>query len=117
MSDLPPSDPVRTLVALPLRYGTLVAVAVIVVGLMAGIGQPVQIDREPMPLLDVVALGGGPAIIGVGLLLLCLVPLATALAAAVAFARRGEPRYLASSVLVAALLAVSLLVPAILLTR
>lgn len=117
MSGMPPSDPVRRLVALPLRYGTLVAVAVIAVGLLAGIGQPVQIDREPMPLLDAVAAGGGPAIIGIGLLLLCLVPLAMALAAAVAFARRREPRYLASSVLVAALLAASLFVPAVLLTR
>ena len=117
MSGSSPPDPVRTIVALPLRYGTLVAVAVIAAGLVAGIGQPVQIDREPAPLLDVVAAGGGPAIIGVGLLLLCLVPLAMALAAAVAFARRGEPRYLASSLLVAALLAASLVVPAILLTR
>jgi uncharacterized membrane protein len=112
-----PDDPVRSLVARPLRYGTLVAVAVIAVGLLASLGQPVEIERDPVPLLDAVAAGGGEAVTAIGLLLLCLVPLAVTLAAAAAFARRGEPRYLGTSLLVAALLAASLIVPALLLTR
>ena len=112
-----PPDPVRTLVALPLRYGTLVAVAVIVIGLLASLGQPVEIEREPVPLLDAAATGGASAVTAIGLLLLCLVPLAVSLAAVAAFARRGEPRYLASSLLVTALLTASLLVPALLLGR
>jgi len=110
-------DPVRTLIARPLRYGTLIAVAVIAIGLIASVGQPVEIQREPVPLLDAVFAGGGPAIIAIGLLLLCLVPLAVALAAAAAFARRGEPRYLGSSLLVVVLLAAGLVVPAVLIGR
>jgi hypothetical protein len=110
-------DPVRTLIARPLFYGTLVAVAIIGIGLVASLSQPVEIQREPVPLLDAVTAGGGTAIAAIGILVLCLVPLAVGLAAAVAFARRGEPRYLASSLLVVALLAASLIVPAVLLTR
>jgi hypothetical protein len=112
----PPHDPVRALVARPLRYGTLAAVAIIGLGLLASLGQPLEIGRDRVPLIDAAAAGGASAIIAIGLLLLCLVPLAVALAAAAAFARRGEPRYLASSLLVIALLAASLLVPALLLT-
>lgn len=110
-------DPVRTFVAGPLRYGTLVAMTIIGVGLVASYGQPVETQRTPVPLDDVVMAGGGEAIIAIGLLLLCLVPLAVALAAATAFWHRGERRYLASSLLVAALLAVSLIVPAVFLGR
>ena len=112
-----PPDPVRTLIARPLRYGTLVAVAVIGIGLIASLGQPVEIQRDPVPLLDALTAGGGTAITVIGILVLCLVPLAVGLAAVAAFARRGEPRYLASSLLVVALLAASMIVPAVLLTR
>ena len=110
-------DPVRTLIARPLRYGTLLAVAVIGIGLVASLGQPVEIQREPVPLLDAITADGGTAITAIGILILCLVPLAVGLSAAVAFGRRAEPRYLASSLLVVALLAASLIVPAVLLTR
>lgn len=116
MSGASPPDPVRRLAALPLQYGTPVAIAMIVTGLLAGIADPVDLQRERLPLVEVVAAGGAPAVTAIGLLLLCLVPLAMALAAAVAFAQRGEPRYLASSVLVAVLLAASLLVPALLMS-
>ena len=110
------SDPVRAFVARPLRYGTLAAVAVIAIGLVASLGQPVEIGRDPVPFVDAAAAGGAPAIIAIGLLVLGLVPLAVGLSAAAAFARSGEPRYLAASLLVIALLAASLLVPALLLT-
>jgi hypothetical protein len=110
-----PPDAVRVLIARPLRAGTLVAVAVTGVGLVASLGQPVEIARDLVPLLDALAAGGALAIIALGLLVLCLVPLALALSAAAAFARRGERRYLAGSLVVIALLAASLLVPALIL--
>lgn len=100
------------LVALPLRYGTVVAVIVIAIGLVAGFGEPVELGvRRPVPLLEAVGSGGALGVVSIGLLVLSLVPLVMAITALIGFARRREERYLGATALVCALLVASLLVP------
>ena len=87
----PTPDPLAAWIAAVTRIGTAVAMLLVASGV-------------------VVALVGGPfrdeaaSIIGVGLLALALMPVAQVSAAAAAFARLGEPRYLFISLLVIGLL-------------
>jgi uncharacterized membrane protein len=109
-------DELRRLVAGPIRIGGVVAVLVIAVGLVLDIGRVPDVRHAaPKPLFDLVA-SGESAVIGIGLFLLALVPLAMIVGAIIGFARSGERRYLAASLLVAALLLASIIVPAILLS-
>lgn len=108
-------DELTRLVALPLRYGGLVAVVLIAIGLLLDLGHPPVVrDPHPEPFTDMLA-GGEPALIAIGLLLLALVPLAMIIGALIGFVRGGERRYIAASALVTVLLLASLLVPALLL--
>ena len=117
MSGLAPDrERLGTLVAVPLRWGTLAAVAMLAAGI--GLGYVEGRGDEPpleQPLFEAIAAGGASAVISVGLLLLTLVPLAMAVGASIGLGGRGERRYRIASLVVVALLLASLVVPAILL--
>lgn len=105
-----------TLLALPLRIGTIAAVALVALGLiMSWLGPSQPSPGEHQPLIDTLRAGGAPAVTSVGLVLLTLVPLGVAIGAVFGFARAGEQRYLIGSAVVAGLLVASLLVSLLLL--
>ena len=102
-------------VAVPLRYGGVVSVVVIGIGLLLDLGhQPEVRNPHPEPFTDMIA-GGDSAVIAIGLLLLALVPIAMIIGALIGFVRSGERRYQSASLLVTILLVASLLVPALIL--
>lgn len=90
-------------IARVLRGGTLVAVAVVavgyVLGLVAGADGPGTI-----PMLVLLGNGGADALIGAGLLVLTLLPLAVLAVAVIGFARSGERSDMVTSLLTLALL-------------
>jgi uncharacterized membrane protein len=109
-------DRLKTLVAVPLRAGTLAAVALVAIGLvMSWIAPGEEPAAERAPLIDTILAGGAAAVVSIGLLMLTLVPLAVAIGAVIGLWRAGEHRYLVGSAVVAGLLVVSLLVSAVLL--
>jgi uncharacterized membrane protein len=114
--DTESDERLSTLLALPLRIGTMAAVALVALGLVMswlGPSQPPSAEHEL--LIDTIRAGGAPAVMSVGLLLLTLVPLAVAIGAVIGFWRVRERRYLVGSAVVAGLLVASLLVSLLLL--
>lgn len=99
-------------VATVLRGGTLVAVAAIGIGYVAILvsGE----DPGAVPLLRLVSDGGAPALLGLGLLGLILIPAVALGVAAVGFRQRGEHRRVATCLAVLALLVASLAVAVVL---
>jgi uncharacterized membrane protein len=96
---------------MPLRAGSLAAVALVAIGLvMSWIAPGEKPAPEHAPLIDTIVAGGAAAVVSIGLLMLTLVPLAVAIGAVIGFWRAGERRYLVGSAVVAGLLVVSLLV-------
>lgn len=111
------TDRLERLVALPLRAGTVAAVALVAIGFvmrLAGWRDPTPGNHAP--LVDTILAGGPSAATSLGLLLLTLVPLAVAIGAVIGFWRAGERRYFAGSAIVTGLLVASLLVSLLLLT-
>ncbi len=94
-------------IARVLRGGTLVAVTVVAVGYVLGL---ITGDDGPgtTPLLALLASGGADALIGAGLLVLTLVPLAVLAVAAIGLARSAERSDMVASLLTLALLVASL---------
>lgn len=103
------------LVSVPLRVGTVLAVLLIAVGMLLGLGDGGTTGSSGEPLIKTISAGGWPALISLGLLLLTLVPIAVTTGAVIGFARGGERRYLVASAVVAVLLMASLAVPVLLL--
>lgn len=109
-------DRLATLLALPLRVGTLAAVVLVAIGfLLSWLGPPEPAVKAHTPLVETIMSGGAAAVTSIGLLLLTLVPLAVAGGAVIGFWRSGERRYLVGSAVVAGLLVASLLVSLLLL--
>ena len=109
-------DGLATLVTLPLRVGTVAAVALVAIGLIMSWLDPSRATTgDHAPLVDTILAGGSPAVISVGLLLLTLVPMGVAIGALIGFWRAAERRYLVGSAVVAGLLVASLLVSLLLL--
>lgn len=114
--DTGPGERLSTLLALPLRIGTVAAVVLVAIGLvMSWLGPSRPSSVEHQPLIDTIRAGGASAVTSVGLLLLTLVPLAVAMGAVIGFWRAGERRYLVGSAVVTGLLVASLLVSLLLL--
>lgn len=110
------SDPILAEgIAATLRLGTVLTVAVIAVGYLVAVvtGDP---GAGAVPLTDLIGSGVAPALIGIGLLGLSVLPIAMLLVAAYGFNRRGERRMTGVSVGVALLL-VGTLVVAVLFAR
>jgi hypothetical protein len=103
------SEPRRSwaVVASVLRFGTVVAVAAIGVGLAWATlaGTPATTD---LTVVELVGRGGPDALVAIGLLALTLVPIAALVAAASVFLRLGERRALLVTVAVLLLLVASL---------
>jgi uncharacterized membrane protein len=95
-------------IAAVLRVGTLVTMAAIGIGyvtiLLTGEKPGAQ------PLLDLVGDGGAPALLGLGLLGLTLIPAVALGVAAAGFRQRGEDRRVATALAVLGLLLASLVV-------
>lgn len=89
-----------------LRFGTLAAIAAV------GIGYLLLLESGDapgaQPLLELLREGGGGAVVGIGLLVLTLLPIGVLVVASVGFSRRGERRGLVVTLVVLALLALSL---------
>lgn len=102
-------------IASVLRGGTLAAIAAVGIGYLISLAS----GEEPgqRPLTDVVAAGGGGALIGAGLLVLTLVPVGVLAVAAIGFARHGERRHVAATLMVLALLVASLATAAVVTSR
>lgn len=113
MSGRPPDAGLGTGTALVLRWGTLVAMLVIGGGYLAALasGSPAP---DHTPLVSLVAGGGPDAVIGIGLLALTLIPLATLAVALAALARSGERRRALTAAVVLLLLLASLATAALL---
>lgn len=90
-----------------LRGGTLIAVAVIAVGYLLGLIGGGE-GSGTSPVLELVWDGGADGLIGAGLLVLTLLPVAVLAAAAVGFARSGERSGMVTSLVTLALLVGSL---------
>jgi uncharacterized membrane protein len=89
-------------IAAVLRLGTLAAVVAIGIGylmLLASGDAP-----GTQPLLELLPDGGGGAVVGIGLFVLTVLPVAVLGVAAIGFWRRGERREMALSLLVMTLL-------------
>lgn len=109
-------DRLVTLLATPLRVGTVAAVVLVAVGLaLSWAAEPSPASPDGAPLLETILAGGGAGVTSLGLLLLTLVPLAVAIGAVIGFWRAGERRYLVGSAVVALLLIGSLAVSFVLL--
>lgn len=94
-------------VAATLRGGTLLAIVLVVAG-MAWTLAAGGAGAGGRPVLEQIGEGGGDAVTALGLLVLTLVPPATVVMAALAFARSGERRMVAATLLVTVLLVASL---------
>ncbi len=94
-----------------LAWGTLLAIVTVAIGVVLGLaggapGGPV--GRNAGGLVAQIVAGKPASIVSLGLLLLALTPLAQLVAAVLAFARRGERRYVVISSVVLALLLVGI---------
>ncbi|CAN5607709.1 MAG: DUF1634 domain-containing protein [Chloroflexi bacterium] len=90
-----------------LRGGTLIAVAVIAVGYLLGLIADGE-GSGATPVFELLRDGGPDGLIGAGLLVLTLLPVAVLAAAATGFARSGERSGVVASLLTLALLIGSL---------
>ena len=108
MSTPPGRDLLGRGIAAVLRVGTLLAVAAIGIGYVATLltGE----DPGPQTLVHLVGGGGAPGLLGLGLLVLTLVPAVALGVAAAGFRQRGEDRRVATALAVVALLMASLVV-------
>lgn len=99
-------DLLREGIGAVLRFGTLAAIAAVGIGylllLESGDAPGIQ------PLLELLRDGGGGAVVGIGLLLLTLLPIGVLVVASIGFWKRGERRGLVVTLVVLALLALSL---------
>lgn len=113
MSERGPSGRLGTRIAMILRTGTLVAVAMVSVGFVLSL---VSGGEGPgaRPIGELLAVGGADALTTAGLLVLTLLPLAVLVVAAVTFAAERERRYLLSSLATLALLVGGLVAAALL---
>lgn len=93
-------------IAAVLRVGTLVAIGAVGVGYLAILAS----GEEPgsPSLVDLLGAGGAPALIGIGLLGLTMIPAGVLLVAAIGFRRQGERRRVVTALVVLALLLASL---------
>jgi uncharacterized membrane protein len=107
-------DDLRRWVAVTLSASMTVAMTVVALGLALAVatGGGLAIDDHPR-LLDGIARLAPGSVVLLGLLLLALTPLVQLAAASAAFARQGEPRYLAISLAVAATLIAGLVLAAV----
>ncbi len=99
-------DLLREGIGAVLRFGTLAAIAAV------GVGYLLLLDSGDapgtQPLVELLKDGGGGAVVGIGLLVLTLVPIGVLVVAATGFWRHGERRELVVALVVLALLALSL---------
>jgi hypothetical protein len=95
-------------IAAVLRVGTLVAMAAIGIGYLALLATGEDPGRRT--LINLVGRGGAPALLGLGLLVLTLVPAVALGVAAAGFRQGGEDRRVATALAVVALLLGSLVV-------
>jgi uncharacterized membrane protein len=95
-------------IAAVLRVGTLLTMAAIGIGYVMILltGE----DPGAQPLVDLVGDGGAPALLGLGLLGLTLIPAVALGVAAAGFRQRGEDRRVATALAVLGLLLASLVV-------
>lgn len=93
-------------IAAVLRVGTLLAIAGVGVGYLAILASGE--DPGSPSLVDLLRDGGAPALIGIGLLGLTLIPAAVLVVAAIGFWQQGERRRVATALIVLALLLASL---------
>jgi uncharacterized membrane protein len=93
-------------IAAILRIGTLVAIAAVGVGYLAILASGE--DPGSPSLVDLLADGGAPALIGIGLLGLTLLPAGVLVVASIGFWQQGERRRVATALIVLALLLASL---------
>ena len=108
MSAPPGRDLLGRGIAAVLRVGTLLSMAAIGIGYCAILlsGE----DPGPRTLVHLVGDGGAPALLGLGLLVLTLVPAVALGVAAAGFRQCGEDRRVATALAVVALLLASLVV-------
>ena len=93
-------------IAAVLRVGTLVAIAAVGVGYLAILASG---EHPGSPtLVDLLRGGGAPALIGIGLLGLTMIPAGVLAVAALGFWQQGERRRVATALVVLALLLASL---------
>lgn len=109
-------DRLRRWISRTLTVAVVVAVVVIGIGVAAGIvtGQGLSIGPGDTGVLDEIASGKPGSIVLLGIVALALTPVAQLAAAALAFGRAGEHRYLVVSLVVLALLVGSLVIAALL---
>lgn len=93
-------------IAAVLRAGTLVAIAAVGVGYLALLASGE--DPGSPTLVDLLRGGGAPALIGLGLLGLTMIPAGVLVIAAIGFWQQGERRRVATALIVLALLLASL---------
>ena len=106
MSAPPGRDLLGPGIAAVLRVGTLVAIATIGIGYATTLATGE--DPGPEALVHLIGDGGAPALLGLGLLSLTLIPAIALGVAAAGFRQRGEDRRVAIAVAVLALLLASL---------
>jgi uncharacterized membrane protein len=99
-------------IATVFRLGTVIAMAIVVVGYAWGLVRGTGDGQQP--LLDQLRGGGPEAVIAAGLFALTLLPIAVVIAAGIGFARGGERNRMLTSAAVLGLLLVSLAAAAIL---
>jgi uncharacterized membrane protein len=99
-------DLLREGIGAVLRFGTLVAIAAVAIGYLLLLDSGDAPGTQP--LVELLSDGGGGAVVGIGLLVLTLVPIGVVGVAAAAFWKRGERRELVVTLVVLALLALSL---------
>ncbi|HEX7172263.1 MAG TPA: DUF1634 domain-containing protein [Candidatus Limnocylindria bacterium] len=93
-------------IAAVLRIGTLVAIAAIGIGYVAILASGAE-PGSPS-LVDLLLGGGAPAVIGIGLLGLTMIPAGVLAVAAIGFWQHGERRRVAIALVVLALVLASL---------
>lgn len=93
-------------IAAVLRVGTLVAIAAVGVGYLAIVASGE--DPGSPSLVDLLRGGGAPALIGIGLLGLTMIPAGVLVVASIGFWQQGERRRVATALVVLALLLASL---------
>lgn len=107
------AGPLRRWVSTVLTVGVWSAVALIAVGLAWAVvsGRPLEV--APGSLLDELTAAEPGSVVLLGILLLVLTPVAQLVAAAAAFARNGERRYLIVTLVVLSVLLSSLVLAAV----